>query len=401
MATITYKCPNCGGGMIFDPASQKFKCEFCLSDYTQAQLDELQKAGASDQVYEEAVGAEDAQAAEPAEGYYEEPSGEGTSQEGSQETAQAETQSAAGAGSQAGSQTAAGGKKTVVVYTCPSCGAEVVTDETTAATFCYYCHNPVVLEGRVSGEFLPDKIIPFQFDKKEATERFLKYVRGKKFVPKAFFNEEQIEKLSGVYYPFWIYDCEVEGGIDGHARNVRVWRSGMFEYTETSTYSFERGGNVHVQNITRNALKESDRNLIDAVRPFEIDKATQFSLPYLQGFVAQKRDVETNEVSQELQTAARGYAEKAMAGTVKGYTSVTTDHRTLHPVREKWQYLLLPVWVLTYGSNSGQRYYYAMNGQTGEIKGKLPIDFRKLSGVSAIIGGILAGACLLASYFVL
>ena len=55
MATITYKCPNCGGGMIFDPASQKFKCEFCLSEYTQAQLDELQKAGASDQVFEESV----------------------------------------------------------------------------------------------------------------------------------------------------------------------------------------------------------------------------------------------------------------------------------------------------------------------------------------------------------
>ena len=387
--------------MIFDPASQKFKCEFCLSDYTQAQLDELQKAGASDQVYEEAVGAEDAQAAEPAEGYYEEPSGEGTSQEGSQETAQAETQSAAGAGSQAGSQTAAGGKKTVVVYTCPSCGAEVVTDETTAATFCYYCHNPVVLEGRVSGEFLPDKIIPFQFDKKEATSRFLKYVKSKWFVPKAFFNEEQIEKLSGVYYPFWVYDCEVDGDLEARGNRIRVWRSGAYEYTETSIYALERSGNVHVQNITRNALKKSDRNLIDAVRPFEIDKATQFSMPYLQGFVAQKRDVETSEVSQELQTTARGYAESAMAGTVKGYTSVTTDHRTLHPVREKWQYLLLPVWVLTYGSNSGQRYYYAMNGQTGEIKGKLPIDFRKLSGVSAIIGGILAGACLLASYFVL
>ena len=53
MATITYKCPNCGGGMIFDPGSQKFKCEFCLSEYTQAQLDKLQKAGASDQVMED------------------------------------------------------------------------------------------------------------------------------------------------------------------------------------------------------------------------------------------------------------------------------------------------------------------------------------------------------------
>ena len=387
--------------MIFDPASQKFKCEFCLSDYTQAQLDELQKAGASDQVYEEAVGAEDAQAAEPAEGYYEEPSGEGTSQEGSQETAQAETQSAAGAGSQAGSQTAAGGKKTVVVYTCPSCGAEVVTDETTAATFCYYCHNPVVLEGRVSGEFLPDKIIPFQFDKKEATERFLKYVRGKKFVPKAFFNEEQIEKLSGVYYPFWIYDCEVEGGIDGHARNVRVWRSGMFEYTETSTYSFERGGNVHVQNITRNALKESDRNLIDAVRPYDVRQAADFSMPYLQGFVAEKRDVETQEVADELQTSARSYARKAMINTMEGFTSVSPVHETLHPVKERWQYVLLPVWLLTYGSNTGKRYYYAMNGQTGEIKGVLPIAYRKLTGVSALVGGVLAGICLLLSYFFL
>ena len=31
------------------------------------------------------------------------------------------------------------------------CGAEVVTDATTAATFCYYCHNPVVLSGKLSG----------------------------------------------------------------------------------------------------------------------------------------------------------------------------------------------------------------------------------------------------------
>lgn len=199
MATITYKCPNCGGGMIFDPASQKFKCEFCLSEYTQAQLDSLQKSGASDQVFEEASPAEDAWTAESTENYSEENK----------------------------EQSASAGKKTVVVYTCPSCGAEVVTDETTAATFCYYCHNPVVLEGRVSGEFLPDKIIPFQYDKKEATDRFLKYVRSKWFIPKAFFNEEQIEKLSGVYYPFWIYDCEVEGGIEGHAKNIRVWRGGM------------------------------------------------------------------------------------------------------------------------------------------------------------------------------
>lgn len=39
MAAITYKCPNCNGGLMFDPASQKYHCEYCLSDFTQEELD--------------------------------------------------------------------------------------------------------------------------------------------------------------------------------------------------------------------------------------------------------------------------------------------------------------------------------------------------------------------------
>ena len=67
-------------------------------------------------------------------------------------------------------------------YSCPSCGAEIITDATTAATFCYYCHNPVVLSGRLEGKYLPDMVVPFQLDKKKATESFLSFVKKKKFV---------------------------------------------------------------------------------------------------------------------------------------------------------------------------------------------------------------------------
>ena len=257
----------------------------------------------------------------------------------------------------------------VVLLLVPAAGMEV-DDESPRSHLLKACHNPVVLKAGYPASSSRTRSSRSSMPKKEATDRFLKYVASKWFIPKAFFNEEQIEKLSGVYYPFWIYDCEVEGGIEGHAKNIRVWRGGMYEYTETSTYAFERGGKVHVQNITRNALKKSDRNLIDAVRPFRIEQAQSFAMPYLQGFVAQKRDVETQEVSQELQASARKYAQMAMEQTVNGYTSASTDRSSLHPVKEKWQYLLLPVWVLTYGASNGDRYYYAMNGQTGEIKGK-------------------------------
>ena len=38
MAVITYKCPNCGGGLVFDPKSQQFKCEYCLSGFSEEEL---------------------------------------------------------------------------------------------------------------------------------------------------------------------------------------------------------------------------------------------------------------------------------------------------------------------------------------------------------------------------
>ena len=123
MAVLSYKCPNCGGELIFDPNTQKYKCEYCFTDISQEKLDTLKPAQSSEK-----------------------------------KTENYDTDSKA------------------VFYQCPSCGAEIVTEETTAATFCYYCHNPVVLSGRVSGEFLPDKIIPFSIDKKKATEKFLEYV---------------------------------------------------------------------------------------------------------------------------------------------------------------------------------------------------------------------------------
>ena len=128
MAVISYKCPNCGGELVFDPETQKYKCGYCLSEFTDAE---------AEQANPKAAAGTDAREEEFSE---------------------------------------------AVVYTCPNCGAELLTDGTTAATFCFYCHSPVVLSGRVSGKYLPDRILPFVIDRKEAVDRFLKDVRKKLFI---------------------------------------------------------------------------------------------------------------------------------------------------------------------------------------------------------------------------
>ena len=66
----------------------------------------------------------------------------------------------------------------LVAYHCDNCGAEVVTDDTTAATFCYYCHNPVLITERLSGVFRPQKVIPFTIDKDSEIKRFQEYANN-------------------------------------------------------------------------------------------------------------------------------------------------------------------------------------------------------------------------------
>lgn len=352
MAAITLKCPNCGGELTFEPGSQKYRCEYCDSEFDQQEADRL-LAGQTD-----ANDSRSDQAGKDAETPF------------------------------------------MVEYECPSCGARIVTDETTAATFCYYCHNPVLLQGRLSGEFLPDKVIPFQFDREAAEKQFLSFVRHKRFVPKAFFEESQLEKLSGVYYPYWMCDCEVAGRLSGEATRVRVWVSGETEFTETSIYHVEREGEIEVSQITRNALKKSDKKLVEGVMPFRMQEAKPFSMGYLSGFQAEKRDLERQDFEEEVRRDAGNYSERTLRNTIEGYSTVNARAERMEVRKEDWQYLLLPVWVLTYQGRNGHMYYYAMNGQTGNICGELPVDYAKLGLFSALAALAVLILCLIGGYLI-
>ena len=366
MSVITIKCPNCGGELVFEPSSGNYKCPYCGSSFTQQEMDEILAAQEQDtEKQDESGGGQEGEAA----------------QENDSISREDET---AGEG---------------VVYSCPSCGAQIVTDETTAATFCYFCHNPVVLEGRISGAYLPDKIIPFRIGRKEAVTKFLSYVGKKKYVPKAFFNEQQIEKLTGIYYPYWVYDTKIDGDLLANGTKIRTWRMGDTEYTETSVYDVRRNGTVTVNNLMRNALKKTTGELVEQVQPYEMQDMKAFSMGYLSGFMAEKRDQEKDAFAAGLREEAGKYAGSLLQQSAGGYTTLKVKDARYTPTSENYTYALLPVWVLTYRTLAGKFYYYAMNGQTGTVAGELPIDRKKLLIHSVILGLILMAAAIIAGYF--
>ncbi len=357
MSVISFKCPNCDGELIFDPASGKYKCEYCASPFSQQELDAMQPAASTE------------------------------------ESSSRNTEDSPRDGTATDSGEA-------VVYTCPSCGAEVVTDATTAATFCYYCHNPVVLGGRVSGEFLPDKIIPFKIDKKEAEKKFLEYVGKKKFVPRAFFNKSQIDKITGVYFPYWLYDTQLKGQMQAEATQVRVWRAGDVEYTETKLYHVEREGDVELKNRTENALQKANKTLVEGVLPYELDAAKEFTMGYLSGFQAEKRDIENASIAGQLKAEMNEYGENLIRDTIQGYSRVKVRSKNFQVKSETWKYTLLPVWTVTYRGRNDKTYYFSLNGQTGKVFGELPIDYKKLAMVSGIVSACVLALGLIGGYFI-
>lgn len=323
MAVIAYKCPNCDGELKFDPQTQKFTCEYCSSDFTLSEL----------------------QAQQPADTASEAP---------------------------------------IDLFICPNCGAQIATSATTAATECFYCHNPVVLSGRLNGAYLPQKIIPFQITREEAESRFLEWAKKKFFVPKAFFSKQNIEKITGIYFPYWLIDCDLHTCVTAQAQKVRRWRTRDVEYTETRYYELIREGNVHLEDITKNALSHANREIIDSIQPYNAGGMVDFSMPYLSGFQAEKRDIERAQLQQQVHSESQQYAASLLGGTMNGYTAIQTTGATTQMLGENWDYTLLPVWTVVYRDKKNQTYFYAMNGQTGNIYGKLPVHYLKL--------GLLSGA---------
>lgn len=341
MPTIQYKCPSCGGSLEFDPAKQNFSCEFCLSRFTE---DELKAAFPQNEQHP--LDKED----EPA--------------------ASADSEDFTGHTS---------------LYSCPNCGAEIMSEDTTAATFCYYCHGPVILSGRLSGKYRPSRVIPFKHNKESAVESFKKWRAKKWFVPDDFKSGAQLEKITGVYLPFWLADCDVDAAMTAIGKHIRTWTSGDYRYTHTREYEVRRRAELSFRGIPADASSKTDDRLMEAIEPFDYNELRDFSMSYLSGFLAEKFDVEKEDVFPRIRSRADKACEQALRESIVGYTSVHAVEPTTQYDKVDWRYMLLPVWLLIY-KHREKNYFFAMNGQTGKMVGIPPLSIPKMLIASGIIG---------------
>lgn len=345
MEAIQLKCPNCAAPIKFNAEQQCFLCEFCDSHFTN---DEINAANARN----------------------EQPVSPEQQQEFSEHTN---------------------------CYACESCGAEIVADENTAAAFCYYCHSPVTLRGKVSGELRPELIIPFANTREAAGEMYKKWIRRKIFAPSDFKSSAQLEKIVGLYVPYWLADCDVDADYVFDAKTVSSRTAGDKRYTTTKVYEVFRKARMTFKGIPADGSKKLDDELLDSIEPYDYTKFQPFTMSYFSGFYADKYDIDKADVFQRIMQRAKDASSTLLTADVTGYSSVSIKTDNLRSLKTTWHYAMLPVWFMTYIYNN-KSYYFALNGQTGKLGGIAPISKLKVAlftagvGVlSALIFGFLIG----------
>ena len=353
---LEYRCPCCNAALQFNEQIQKMHCEYCDNEF---EIDALK-------AYNESLDQKDDESVEW--------DTNATSEWAEDETAD------------------------VFTFSCPSCGAVLLTDNNTAATFCPYCSNPSILPGRLSGGLKPTGVIPFKKSKEDALAAFKTLTKGKPLLPKLFFQEQRVENITGMYVPFWLYDCDTSFRGNYRATRVHRWSDSSYNYTKTSYYHLIRSATADFSRIPMDASTKMDDAIMESIEPYDYHELIDFETAYLSGFLADKYDVESAQGDERIRERVNVSYQDMLAPTFIGYNSVLPVNRKLNVNHTKANYVLLPVWLLSTKYRE-KTYLFAMNGQTGKMTGTFPICPKRswawFGGISAAVSALVVAIQLL------
>ena len=389
MQVTNYKCPACTAPLHFSSETGKLECDYCGSHFTVEEV--------------EAFYAE--KNAKAAENFEKESSQEAGATTDAEKAAECIHEEAAQHESKWDDSTISEDwgedSKYMRAYNCPSCGAELMCDASTAATSCPYCGNPTIVPGQFNGSLKPDYIIPFAMNKEAAMAALKKHYRKRLFLPKTFSTTNQIKKIQGVYVPFWLFDAQTYGDCHFIASNSRTRREGDYKITRTDYFSVVRGGSIEFENVPTDASKRMPDDVMDSLEPFDFSQVKPFAMSYLPGYLADRYDVSVKDSESRADRRCMKSAEQIMYSSVVGYQNVRMVRNGMALQRGKVHYALLPVWLI---KTKWQKkdYLFAMNGQTGKFVGNLPVSkgrFWAWCGGLTAVCGILAYVLNIGGFF--
>ena len=324
------KCPNCGGGMVFDIARQKLTCPYCDNLCTVA---EYRVNNAAEYVND---------------------------------------------------------NYTVSSFRCKNCGAELTAPEEQTVAYCSYCGGEAMLQQKQTETIRPKRIIPFRKTKQDAIQAYETAVKKVLYVPKELKDASFLEGFRGVYLPYWGIDVNIPQR-ELSFKGTRTYTQGKYDYHETYDVTAQVGGQV--EGAIYDASAAFDDTLAAQIAPFDQKGSKPFDEAYLAGFYADKVTArpEVYRSLAEEQAADKVFENiNKQAGKVTVSVPSSKEKRieTIGAKATGEKVSLFPVWFLTW-RRKDRVAYSVMNGQSGKISMDLPVDLKQFFLFSAAAAAVL------------
>ncbi len=287
----------------------------------------------------------------------------------------------------------------VTVFTCPQCGAEIVSEDTEAAAFCSFCGGSTILDSRISNAKRPAHIIPFTKTKADCAASYKKLVKKSLFMPDELMSTKNIDSFRGIYIPYWMYETGLEGHISTDVESIHHKYKGNYEYIDH--YRYETDVKTNYKDMTFDASGAFSDNLSNAIAPFDTTQVQPFTPSYLSGFYADTMDVNWDTYKEDVQElVAEDCADRLMKDpALREYKADPEKLKPqLKPDVDNKVLAMMPVWFMSIRHKEPGKEdrisYVAVNGQTGEAAGDLPISLGKY-----MIGSLILAAAIFALMF--
>lgn len=390
-------CPACGAGLMFDPESGKMKCEACGSLFEPYELEEdFQRRGEKE--LHQSFAQNDTQndiKSNPSTGGLKLSGGADYSGNSESSSFDSSINPAFNPESdfdhpvfdhsdyyeQSDYGDTMDDDETMEcnIYTCTSCGAEVAINSVEASTFCSFCGQPTVVFNRVASQKKPKYIIPFSVTKDRAISLIRERLNKGFYVPDAIKNFE-IERVRGIYIPFWLYDI--------YYHDSQYLRGTVGSGKNSHTYYYFREADCDFTRLTLDASRQLNDETSQRLEPYYMKDLKDFSLEYLSGFYADCYDVKTSQLDGLAISRARTMFQEEVNNSISAHSIRVLKNNPEFKIK-KTDYAMFPAWFLTFRYEEIP-YTLLVNGQTEKIIGGVPYDRAKVSVSFAILAAILS-----------
>lgn len=290
----------------------------------------------------------------------------------------------------------------VITLKCGGCGAEVVinTAEATNAR-CHWCRSILSINSQIDNGAIPDVVLPFQLEKKDAQANIQKFVDKRQFFAHPVFKREfTTNNIMGVYFPYMLVDANCHANFKGTGEHqtkkytVSVGNDKDETRYDADLYKVERDFDIAIDDLSIESSsdkldkhnKNKTTNVINSIMPFDTENCVKYKANYLAGYSSEKRDVNISniegKVDKELQDIARYALNKEMTFYDRG---IKWDNEDFKIKGKQWVSAYLPVWLYSYQDPKKVLHYVAVNARTGETMGSIPMNKKKLATTAILI----------------